>query len=294
VNTAVAKGPNETPMEGGHSGWPSRFFSPNNRYLPPLFITCILLAGQLEFGVLESGGRTLLAIATSMAMEIVLARLVLGKWPHLASAYITGISVGILVRSPFLWPYALCSFLSILSKYAIRWRGRHIWNPSNFGVSSMLFLYPAAVASLSIQWGNTLWPMVTIWCIGSVIIFRLRRFHICASYVGTFLLLSWIRSEVTGNPWLSAVAPLTGPMYQLFVFFMITDPPTTVRGWRWQCLVASLIAVAEMVLRLNGVVDAPYYALFLVGPVANVIDMAIRSQIAPPSREVMESQGSVS
>jgi Na+-translocating ferredoxin:NAD+ oxidoreductase RnfD subunit len=122
-----------------------------------------------------------------------------------------------------------------------------------------------------------------VWCVGSIIIFRLRRFHICASYVGTFLLLSWIRSEVTGNPWLSAVAPLTGPMYQLFVFFMITDPRSTVRGWRSQCLVASLVAVAEMVLRLNGVIDAPYYALFLVGPVANFVDLAIGSQSAPPS-----------
>jgi Na+-translocating ferredoxin:NAD+ oxidoreductase RnfD subunit len=283
VNTAVARDPGETPTTEGPVGWLSRFFSPNNRYLPPLFITCILLAGQLEFGILESWGRTLLAIATSMAMEIVLARLIIGKWPHLASAYITGISVGILVRSPFLWPYALCSFLSILSKYVIRWRGRHLWNPSNFGVSSMLFLYPVAVASLSIQWGNALWPMVTVWCIGSIIIFRLRRFHICASYVGTFLLLSWIRSEVTGNPWLSAVAPLTGPMYQLFVFFMITDPRTTVRGWRSQCMVASLVAVAEMVLRLNGVVDAPYYALFLVGPVANAVDIAIATRSAPRS-----------
>jgi len=283
VNTAVARGPGETPTTDGRVGRLSRFFSPNNRYLPPLLITCILLGGQLEFGVLESAGRTLLAIATSMVVEIVLARVVIGKWPHLASAYITGISVGILLRSPFLWPYALCSSLSILSKYVLRWRGRHLWNPSNFGVSSMLFLYPAAVASLSIQWGNSLWPMITVWCIGSIIIYRLKRFHICASYVGTFLLLSWIRSEVTGNPWLSAVAPLTGPMYQLFVFFMITDPPTTVRGWLPQCMVASLVAVAEMGLRLNGVVDAPYYALFLVGPVANAVDLAIGSRRAAPS-----------
>src|ERR1700733_4777099 len=81
VNTTVAKDPSETPTTEGHIGWRSRFFSPNNRYLPPLFITCILLAGQLEFGILESWGRTLLAIATSMAMEIVLARLMIGKWP---------------------------------------------------------------------------------------------------------------------------------------------------------------------------------------------------------------------
>jgi enediyne biosynthesis protein E5 len=278
VSTAVARIPNEAPTEDNQVGWLSRFFSPNNRYLPPLFITCILLTGQLEFGILESWGRTLLAIATSMAMEIILARLMVGKWPHLASAYISGISVGILVRSPFLWPYALCAALSILSKYVLRWRGRHLWNPSNFGVSAMLFLYPVAVASLSIQWGNTLWPMVTIWCVGSIIIYRLRRFHICATYVGTFLLLSWIRSEVTGNTWLSAVAPLTGPMYQLFVFFMITDPRSTVRGWRSQCVVASLVAVAEMVLRLNGVIDAPYYALFLVGPAANFFDTLFGSK----------------
>jgi hypothetical protein len=283
LNTAVARVPSEAPTTEVHVGPLSRFFSPNNRYLPPLFITCILLTGQLEFGILESWGRTLLAIGTAMAMEIVLARLVFKKWPHLASAYISGISVGILVRSPFMWPYALCSALSILSKYVLRWRGRHLWNPSNFGVSSMLFLYPAAVASLSIQWGNTLWPMVTVWFIGSIIIFRLRRFHICISYVATFLLLSWIRSEVTGNPWFSAVAPLTGPMYQLFVFFMITDPRSTVKGWGPQCIVASLVAVAEMVLRLNGVIDAPYYALFLVGPIANTIDTAIGKRSALPS-----------
>ena len=38
--------------------------------------------------------------------ELVLGRLTYGRWPHPASAYITGISVGILVRSPFLWPYS--------------------------------------------------------------------------------------------------------------------------------------------------------------------------------------------
>ena len=76
---------------------------------PPLFISLILLVGQLSFGILESYTRTLLAIVTSIVAELVLGRIFLDKWPHLASAYITGISVGILVRSPAFWPYALCS-----------------------------------------------------------------------------------------------------------------------------------------------------------------------------------------
>jgi Na+-translocating ferredoxin:NAD+ oxidoreductase RnfD subunit len=250
-----------------------RLLSLENRYLPPILITLILLVGQLSFGILESYTRTALAIVSSIAMELILARLLVGQWPHLASAYITGISVGILIRSPEFWPYALCSMISITSKYAIRWRGRHIWNPSNLGVSAMLFLAPASVASLSVQWGNTLWPMLVIWFLGSLIIWRLRRFHICATYVASFFAFSFVRSAVTGETWLAEVAPITGPMYQLFVFFMITDPKTTVRNKWGQVATAFAVAFVEMVLRLNRVVHAPYYALFLVGPAANVIEL---------------------
>src|SRR5579871_6769569 len=142
----------------------------DNRYIPPLFITSILLAGHLSFGILESYPRTLLAIAVSIATELALGKLLLGKWLHPASAYISGISVGILVRSPAYWPYALCAAISITSKYVLRVEGRHIWNPSNFGISVMLFLAADTVASLSIQWGNYLLPMLVIWVLGSVII----------------------------------------------------------------------------------------------------------------------------
>ncbi|MEO8165345.1 MAG: hypothetical protein ABI619_08095, partial [Betaproteobacteria bacterium] len=197
------------------------------------------------------------------------------------SAYISGISVGILIRSPHFWPYALCAALSISSKYVLRWNNRHLWNPSNFGVSAMLFLYPAAVASLSIQWGNFLWPMLVVWGLGSIIIGRLKRFHICLTYVVSFIVLSGVRTLITGVPFASNVAPLTGPMYQLFVFFMITDPRTTVSGKRGQCLVAFLVAVAEMLLRLAQVIHAPYYALFLVGPTAMVIELAWKQRLTP-------------
>ena len=96
-----------------------RFFSPSNRYLSPLLISCVLLVGQLSYGILESYTRTLLAIATSLIAEAVLSRIYMGKWPNLASAYISGISVGILVRSPAFWPYALCALISITSKYVL-------------------------------------------------------------------------------------------------------------------------------------------------------------------------------
>jgi Na+-translocating ferredoxin:NAD+ oxidoreductase RnfD subunit len=264
-------------VAAAHSGWKS-FLSLENRFVPPIFITLILLVGHLTFGILESYERTLLAIVVSMLAELMLGRIFLGKWPHLASAYITGISVGILVRSPAFWPYALCSLISITSKYVLRVKGRHIWNPSNFGISVLLFLAADTVASLSIQWGNFMWPMLVIWALGSAIIWRLKRFHITGTYVASFLLFALVRTWITGNPWLSEVAPLTGPEYQLYIFFMITDPKTTVDGVKGQCLVAFLIALVEMVLRLNQVVYAPFYALFLVGPAALLTQMWLRSR----------------
>jgi len=250
----------------------------DSRYVPPIFITCILLAGNLTFGMLESYQKTLLAIATSIVTELVLARIVFEKWPHPASAYITGISVGILVRSPAFWPYALCSAISITSKYVLRVKNRHIWNPSNFGISAMLFLASETVATLSIQWGNYLLPMLIIWALGCAIIWRVRRLHITATYVASFLAFAFLRSWMTGSPWQSEVAPITGPMYQLFIFFMVTDPKTTVRSKVGQCVVVFLVALAEMIMRLHQIVYAPFYALFLVGPAALLIEMWLDSR----------------
>ena len=181
--------------------------------------------------------------------------------------------MGILVRSPLYWPFALCSLLSITSKYAIRYRNQHIFNPSNFGICAMLFLAPYAVAPLSVQWGNYLWPMVVIWIIGSITIARIRRFHICLTYVAAFIAFAALRSAITGDLFAAELAPITGPMYQLFVFFMITDPRTTVRSKKGQILVAFLVALVEFFFRLGESVYAPFYALFVVGPPALLIEM---------------------
>ena len=261
-----------------------RFFSLDNRYIAPAFITCILIVGQISFGFLESYKKTGIAIAVSLVSELILARIFTGKWPNLASAYITGISVGILVRSPAIWPYVVCALISIMSKYVLRIKGRHIWNPSNFGISVLLFLAPETVAGLSIQWGNYLLPMLVIWVLGSVIIARLHRFNITGTYVACFSIFAFLRSYITGSPWQSEVAPLTGPMYQLFIFFMITDPKTTVRSKFWQCVVVAVVALVETILRLEHVVYAPFYALFLVGPAALLVEMWFDSRRTVPAR----------
>ena len=282
--TTISESPATAPPQG--EAKEPKLFGIDHRFVAPILITLILLGGQLSFGLLESYPKTALAIATAILLELVLGKLFAGKWPHLASAYISGISVGILVRSPHVWPFALCSALSITSKYVLRVGDRHIWNPSNFGICVLLFLAPQAVASLSVQWGNNVWPMLVIWLLGSIIIYRLRRFHITLTYVVSFVALSFVRSYFTGHAFAAEVAPITGPMYQLFIFFMITDPKTTVRSSkRAQMGVAFAVAVVEMILRLFEEVHAPYYALFIVGPAANLVEIYLtrrgRAAVSP-------------
>src|ERR1041384_6379745 len=259
-----------------------RRFSLSNRYVPPLFITTILVVGHFAYGILESYERTALAIVCALATEVVLGRIFFGKWLNLSSAYITGISVGILLRSPAFWPFALASVLSIMSKYVLRLKGRHLWNPSNFGICVLLFLAPELVASLSVQWGNFKWPLIVIWILGSIIIYRAKRAHISVTYVASFFAFAFLRSFITGDPVQAEIAPITGPMYQLFVFFMITDPKTTVKSKKWQCVVVFFVAFVEMRLRLNQVVNAPLYALFLVGPTAMLIEIFLESRKSQP------------
>jgi len=48
-----------------------------------------------------------------------------------------------------------------------------------------------------------------------------------------------------------------------------------VKSRKWQCIVVFFVAFVEMLLRLNQVVHAPLYALFLVGPTAMLIEIWI-------------------
>jgi hypothetical protein len=260
------------------------------RFHAPILITYILAVGNATYGILDNhtsplldrltGGLvkeyspTFVAIIATLAIEAAMARFTFGKWPHLSSAYISGISVGILVKSPELWPYVMCGLISIASKFALRVGGRHLWNPSNFGITVLLFLAGNHMASFSVQSGNEAWPVLLIWALGSLILYRLGRLHIPLVFLAAFVPLAFLRSYVTGNPWQAELAPVTWPMFQLYIFFMITDPKTTTRA-RWsQNLVVVVVAVVETALRLAfRDIHSLYHALFIVAPISNLMEI---------------------
>src|SRR6266576_1739469 len=197
----------------------------------------------------------------------------------------------------------LGGFLAIASKYVLQYRGRHLWNPSNFAIALLVLAAPASVAILSRQWGNDLATNAVIWCFGLLIVTRVRMLHITLTYVAGFVALAALRHWIVGGPLLAEIAPITGPMYQLFIFFMITDPKTTVSTVRGRIIVAAAVAVAEAAIRLAGdfhvAALSPHYpappmlALAIVGPVANLIALVLtpRRIESPLSRRERGSMG---
>ena len=265
------------------------------RYLIAGMITLVLLVAQVRYSMVGGYDRLLLALGACVATEAALSWFDRGKVTNLLSAYISGISLTLLLKPQggALWPFALGGFLAIASKYVLQYRGNHLWNPTNFAICALLLVAPSRVSVLSHQFGNDVTTNLVIWIFGLIIAARVGVLHVTLTYVVSFLLLNGARAMALGQPLLPELAPITGPMYQLFLFFMITDPRTVVRGRNRQIGVAVIIAVTEAAIRLASDQGWPLptafnaapalIALFLVGPVAKLIDLRLSRPATPRS-----------
>jgi Na+-translocating ferredoxin:NAD+ oxidoreductase RnfD subunit len=271
----------------GAQGW-TRFLNP--KWLITVLITTILVLGELRYSILGDLDRLLVALAVCMLTEAVLAWARDGRLRSVQSAYISGVSLTLLTKplAGALWPFVLGSVLAIGSKYALTWRGRHLWNPTNFAISVLILAAPNSLTILSHEFGNDWRVNAVIWSLGLVIVWRARLLHVTGTYAVAFLAFAGLRSLLTGAAFLVEAMPISGPMYQLFVFFMITDPPTTVSTRRGRIAVAVAIAAMETLLRLGNdwslAIAQPFapapaiFALAIVGPIAKLIDVERRAR----------------
>ena len=279
MTTAPAQVPaSRPPSPVGKGGQGLRTIDP--KYLIVFLITLVLVVGEARYSILGGYNRLATTLGLCLVTEAWLSWWLRGRVVNLASAYITGISLALLTKpqANILWPFALGAFLAIASKYVLTYRNRHLWNPSNFAISYLVLAAPSSVAILSHQWGNDLRINLVIWAFGLIIASRARVLHVTLTYVACFVVLAIVRNLIVGGPLLAELAPITGPMYQLFVFFMVTDPRTTVSTRRGRMIVVAIVALVESIIRISGdfqlallrpfYVSPPILALAIVGPIA--------------------------
>src|SRR5919204_2026674 len=108
-------------------------------------ITSLQVLGQVAFAFRLSIAQILLALATCAVLEVGIAawRQHVLMWP--ASALLTGNGVAFILRVPGTqhgdwwslrgwWIFAGTAAVALLSKHVLRWRGEHVFNPSNIGL----------------------------------------------------------------------------------------------------------------------------------------------------------------
>jgi Na+-translocating ferredoxin:NAD+ oxidoreductase RnfD subunit len=222
-------------------------------------ITTLQVLGQVEFHFRVSIAQILLSVATCALLEVAITfrRQRVLMWP--ASAMLTGNGVAFILRVPGThhgdwwslrgwWIFVGTAAISLLSKYVVKWRGGHVFNPSNFGlVLCFVVLGRNRAEPLDFWWGGmSPWlglAFAVIVAGGLLILSRLRLLWIAVSFwlafaagigvlaaAGHAMTARWhLGPIVDANFWWVL---LSSPEVLVFLFFMLTDPKTSPTGRR--------------------------------------------------------------
>ncbi len=201
----------------------------------------------------------------------------------LLPAHISGLAVSMLLyANDRLFPIAFAAAVAIASKYlfrvAIGNKLRHFLNPSNFGISVTLLLFPWIGIAPPYQFTENLYgyadwifPIIIV-CTGTFLNARFtHKLPLIMGWVGGFFLQAVIRSYYFGTPLIAALLPMTGVAFVLFTFYMISDPGTTPITAKNQVIFGLSVAIAYGVLMMFHVVFGMFFGLTFVCLVRGLI-----------------------
>ncbi len=248
---------------------------------PRLHVAAVLLTlqvlGQTVLGFRLSVAQILLCLATGALIEFVVAffkdRALM--WP--ASGLLTGNSAAIILRAPgtlhgqwwslhSIWIFVAVVAISMASKYIIRWRGRHVFNPSNLGlVLAFVALGPRVTEPQDLWWipiGP--WLLVTYALLiggGLLIGWELKLLGLELGFMAAFAAFTALALAAVPDHCMVAswhVAPLCGrdlwqilvasPEILVFALFMIPDPKTVPEGAVARLAFGILVALLSVLL----------------------------------------------
>lgn len=187
------------------------------------------------------------------------------------SPLISALSLCLLLRTNHLEVALLAAFVAIGSKFVIRWKDKHLFNPTNLALvvilgSGLGWISPG-------QWGQVAWFGFLIACLGSLVVTRAARADVTLAFLAFYVGLLVVRAQWLGDP-------LTIPLHQIesgalliFSFFMISDPKTTPDSRSGRIVYALIVALAALyvqfgLFRPNG----PLWGLIACAPLVPLID----------------------
>lgn len=243
---------------------PSITYFTDPRIYQILSLGLVLLAGSSWFALPVNGMHVLICCATTLVTQWCCILLFRVPGFDVRSPLISGLSLSLLLRSQYLWPVVLAGVLAIASKYVLRSHGRHIFNPTNFGIAVVLLLTERAWISPGL-WGHELLMLFSMICAGTIVILRTTRSDITWAFIGSFAALHYIRALYLGDPLVIPTHQLQNGTFLIFSFFMISDPRTVPDTRSGRIVFAMFVAMLAYYMKFYWFEPAALlYALILV------------------------------
>src|SRR5262245_700389 len=250
--------------------------SPSYLADPRLFQIAILASllayGQWRLGFGVRPDIALAITATALAAQGLFARWIDGARFEPRSALISALSLCLLLRTQsVVWAIAISS-VAIGSKFAIRRRGRHVFNPSGFALAVAVLATDRVWLSPG-QWGSAATLAFGVAALGALVVHRAERSDVALAFLATYAALVVARAARLGDPLAIPLHQLQSGALLLFAFFMISDPRTTPDARPGRIAFGATVAAAGFALRFwfyepNALV----YALTACTPVVPILD----------------------
>jgi Na+-transporting NADH:ubiquinone oxidoreductase subunit NqrB len=226
------------------------------RHYQSAVLTSLLIYGMawLDLGV--DLRQILLIIPTALLAQYVCSRLFKLPGFDARSALISANSLCLLLRTNYVWLMVLTAVVTILSKFILRWNGKHIFNPTNFGLVAMMLLTGQVWVSPA-QWGSQAYLAFLIACLGGLVVYRAARSDVTYAFLISYALILFGRALWLGDPLTIPLRQLQSGAFLIFSFYMISDPKTTPNSRAGRILFAFLVAAGAgcvhfVLFRTNG------------------------------------------
>jgi Na+-transporting NADH:ubiquinone oxidoreductase subunit NqrB len=250
-----------------------------------------VLSGLLAYGLVwldfeVTLVRAGLILTSSLLVQFACSRLWRLDRFDARSALISGLSLCLLLRTNSIALVLVCVVITVASKFVIRVKNKHIFNPTNFGIVAMILVTGDVWVSPG-QWGNVAFFAFLMACLGGMVVNRAARSDVTFAFIAFYMALVFGRSIWLGEPMAIPVHRLQSGALLLFTFFMISDPRTTPNSRTGRIVFAALVAwgawyIQFRLFRTNGLLWSLAFWSALV-PVIDWLTPGTRYEWSRPS-----------
>lgn len=234
-------------------------------------LSSLICLGVFQFAFALPWWHVVACIGSTLTTQAFVDKII-GRKFDVRSPLISALSLTILLRTGSVWLSIAAGILAIGSKYILRWRGKHIFNPANFGLVVLSLLFARAWVSPG-QWGTA--PILALFLLGmgGIVTGKAKRWDVSIALLISYASLIFGRALWLGDPLSIPVHQIQSGALLIFAFFMISDPKTTPDARLGRVIYAVIVAVIGFIIQF-GFYNAAgiILALILTAPLVPLID----------------------